>query len=83
MGVFDTGARAENFFYTWSEISYSPVDWFRAGLAVQRTRLYHTNLDIQRGILVGLNYKKVDFTTYVFNLGWTDPTVVLAMGVSF
>jgi len=51
--------------------------------AVQRTRLYHTNLDIQRGILVGLSYKKVDFTTYVFNLGWTDPTVVLAVGVSF
>ena len=50
---------------------------------MQRTRLYHTNLDIQRGILVGLSYKKVDFTTYVFNLGWTDPTVVLAVGVSF
>ena len=23
------------------------------------------------------------FTTYVFNLGWTDPTVVLAMGLKF
>jgi len=25
----------------------------------------------------------VDFTTYVFNAGWADPTVVLAMGFKF
>jgi hypothetical protein len=81
--VFDTGNSAGNFFYTWTELSYSPVDWFRAGLAIQRTKLYHTNLDVQRGFLVGFNYKKVDFTTYIFNLGWTDPTVVFAVGVQF
>jgi len=81
--VLDTGDRPGTFFYTWSELSYSPVDWLRAGFAVQRTKLYHTDLDLQRGFLVGLNYKKVDFTTYVFNLGWTEPTVVLAVGVSF
>ena len=81
--VFDTGNSAGNFFYTWTELSYSPVNWFRAGLAIQRTKLYHTNLDLQRGFLVGFNYKKVDFTTYIFNLGWTDPTVVFAIGVQF
>jgi len=27
--------------------------------------------------------KKVHFTTYVFNLGWTKPTVVFEMGVGF
>jgi len=25
----------------------------------------------------------MDFTTYVFNAGWTDPTVVLALSVKF
>jgi hypothetical protein len=81
--VFDTGDRSGNFAYTWSELSYSPVDWFRAGVAVQRTKAYTTDLDLQRGVLVGFLYKKVNFTTYVFNLGWTDPTVVLAVGVEF
>jgi hypothetical protein len=81
--LFDTGNSAGSFFYTWSELSISPVEWFRAGLVVQRTKLYHTDLDIQRGFLVGFSYKKVDFTTCVFNLGWTDPTVVLAVGVGF
>jgi len=81
--VFDTGNSSANFFYTWTELSYAPVAWFRAGLAIQRTKLYHTDLDLQRGFLVGFNYRHVDFTAYVFNLGWTDPTLVFTVGVSF
>jgi len=81
--VFDTGDSAGNFFYTWSELTYSPLNWLRVGLATQRTKAYQSNLDIQRGFLVGVSYKKVDFTTYIFNAGWTDPTVVLAMGFNF
>ncbi len=72
-----------NFFYTWSELSYSPVEWLRARLAVQRTKAYKSELDIQRGFLVGASYHNAEFTTYVFDLGWTDPTVVLARGYSF
>jgi len=79
----DAGDASENFFYTWSELTYSPWDWLRVGLAIQRTKAYQTDFDIQRGFLVGATYRKVDFTTYVFNLGWTDPTLVLAVGYSF
>ena len=39
--------------------------------------------DVQRGFFAGFSYKRLDFTTYVFNAGWTDPTVVLAMGFKF
>jgi len=81
--VFDTKNDAGNYFYSWNELTYSPTDWFRAGLVSQRTRAYHTSLDVQRGLLAGFSYKKVDFTTYVFNAGWTDPTVVLALGFKF
>jgi hypothetical protein len=81
--VFDLQDRTGNFFYTWSELTYSPVDWFRTGLVVQRTKAYQTALDIQRGLLAGFSYKKFDFTAHVFNFGWTDPTVVLAVGVNF
>jgi hypothetical protein len=81
--VFDASGSSGNFFYTWSELSYSPVKWFRAGLAIQRTKAYKTDFDIQRGLLAGVSYKKIDFTAYVFNLGWTTPTVVLGIGVNF
>ena len=80
--VVDAGNSSENFFYTWSELTYSPWEWLRAGLVMQRTRAYETSLDVQRGFLVGASYKHVEFTTYVFNLGWTDPTVVLAIGLN-
>lgn len=81
--VFDTKNSGGNFFYNWNELAYAPTDWLRFGLASQRTRAYQTPLDVQRGFFAGISYKRVDFTTYVFNAGWTDPTVVLAMGFKF
>lgn len=81
--VFDTGDSSESFFYNWSELSLAPVDWFRFGLVTQRTRVYHSDRDIQRGLLVGFSYKMVDLTTYVFNPDNGDPTVVAAVTLSF
>jgi hypothetical protein len=81
--VFDTKDHTGSFFYSWMELTYSPREWCRAGLVAQRTKAYHTDLDIQRGFLVGFAHKRVDFTTYVFNAGWTQPTVVLSLGFNF
>ena len=81
--VFDLDNSEDSFFYNWSELSVSPVDWFRFGLVGQRTRAYQTEVDIQRGLLVGFTYKKVDFTTYVFNLDQGQTTWVFAVGLSF
>jgi len=81
--VFDTKNVDSNFFYNWNELTYSPTDWFRAGLASQKTRLYQTPLDVQRGFFAGVTYRRLDFTTYVFNVGWTSPTVLLGLGFSF
>jgi hypothetical protein len=78
--LFDT-ERSKSFFYTWSDISYSPVEWLRAGIAIQRTKAYQTKLDVQRGPFLGFDYKALDFTVYVFNVGWTDPTAVFALGI--
>ena len=80
--VFDTTNRDGSFFYTWTSLTYS-VDWFRGGFVEQRTKAYHTSLDVQRGFLVGVSRKKIEFTTYVFDPGIADPTVVLELGVSF
>jgi hypothetical protein len=48
-----------------------------------RIRFDLSLLDVQRGFLVGVSHKNLEFTSYVFNVGWTDPTVVLEVGVSF
>ena len=81
--VIDTNEVSNRYFYAWNELSYAPVKWFRFGGVAQRTRVYHTGLDVQRGFLVGLMVKKVDFTTYVFNPGVTDTTLVFSIGYTF
>jgi hypothetical protein len=81
--IFDTDTKSGNFFYTWTQLTYSPVKWFTAGYVMQRTRAYQTQLDIQRGLLIGFTVKKLTFTTQIFNIGETDPTTVLSLGYSF
>jgi len=81
--VYDTGDRSASFFYSWSELSLSPVEWFRFGLVAQRTRAYESDLDVQRGFLVGFSCEPVDLTAYVFNPDKDEPTVVVAAVVNF
>jgi hypothetical protein len=81
--VFDTSDSSESFFYTWSELGWTPMEWLRIGLVVQRTKVYETDFDIQRGFLVGVSYKRASFTTYVFNPDASQPTVVLGASLSF
>jgi len=81
--VFDTTDSAGSFLYTWSELAWSPVEWCRVGMVVQRTKAYQTEFDIQRGVLVGVSYKRADVTAYVLNPDASRPTGVVAVGVRF
>jgi hypothetical protein len=81
--VFDADDSADSFFYNWSELTYGPADWLRVGLVTERTRVFETERDVQRGLLVGLSYKDLEATTYVFNPDDSDPVVVFSVAVSF
>lgn len=81
--VFDAGDSSDRFLYTWSELSLSPADWWRLGLVVQRTRVYQSERDVQRGFFAGFSYKRADVTGYVFNPDDAAPTVVLGVTLGF
>lgn len=81
--LFDLGDSSSSYFYMWSELSFWPTDWLRAGLVGQRTRVYQTERDIQRGLLVGLTAGRVDGAVYYFNPGADDHFLVVSLGVSF
>ena len=81
--VFSTKNKNGSFFYSWPQLTYSPLDWLHLGLVAQRTKAYHTSFDTQRGLLVGFSHKKVEFTIYILNPGWSDPTLVLELRWSF
>jgi hypothetical protein len=82
--VFDLHDLGASFFYSWSEAGFSPLAWLRLGLVVQRTRVLHNDLDLQRGVFVGVTVLgAVTLAAYELNLGWISPTYVGAVGVSF
>jgi len=81
--VFDTDDSSESFFYNWSELTLSPVNWFRFGIVTQRTRAYESDRDIQRGVLVGLSLKNVDLSAIVLNPDEDKPVFAFSLGVTF
>ena len=74
-----TEKSSENFFYTWSELSYDITGWMHGGIVIQRTRVYETGLDLQRGLLVGFSEQRIEGTAYMLNAGWTTPTWVFSL----
>ena len=78
--VFDTHDSANNFFYTWPQITYSPIDWLHVGFVAQRTVAIES--DTEYGFLFGLTHKKTEFTSYILSPG-PKPTVVLELGYNF
>jgi hypothetical protein len=78
----DNHGHEGNYFYTWTEVAGYPTDWFRAGLAIQRTRAYASDLDIQRGAFVGFSFSRWDIAAYDFN-PFDEATYVLAGRVTF
>ena len=73
--VFDAGETADSFFYNWSELTFAPVESFRFGMVTQRTRVYQTDREIQRGLLAGFSFKNLYVAGYVFNPDDEKPTL--------
>jgi hypothetical protein len=81
--VFDFRDSSGNFFYNWSELTWSPYEWMHIGFVGERTRVYKSDLDIQRGFLIGFSWKKVNLTAYVLNVDKSSPITILAIGFHF
>lgn len=81
--MFDTDGKENNYFYDWSDLTYSIRDWLQAGFSVQRTRLYQTNLDIQRGIVIGGSHKNFGISVYIFNIGFDRAYSVVTASMNF
>ncbi len=81
--VVDSSSSSDSFFYNWSELTFAPVEWLRAGVVTQRTRAYQTNREIQRGVLVGVSRGRIDVSAIVFNPDESKPVVVVMAAVRF
>jgi len=62
-----TGVKEENYFYTYSELAYNPMTQLRIGGAANRTKLFHSSLDFQRGIFAQYIIKQLTAGIYFYN----------------
>jgi hypothetical protein len=81
--VFDADDSDDDFFYSWSELTYSPTDWLRAGIVAQRTKIREEDSDIQVGPMVGVTWESLDFNASLLFPQHGDPAIVLGFGIEF
>jgi len=81
--LIDGQDAADSFAYHWSEASVWITEQIRAGVVTQRTRVYETPRDIQRGLLVGVSLGRLEGVVYAFNPFDDDHFVVASLGFTF
>jgi hypothetical protein len=77
--VYDLDSAHDSFVYSWTEGGYSPAEWVRVGIVGQRTRLYDTGLDVQRGIFGQVIFGRTTLGVYWFNPGGGPDTFSVAL----
>jgi hypothetical protein len=81
--LIDTGHGDDHFFYSWSELTLTPVDWLRFGIAAQRTRVFESERELQPGVLLGVRFGPVGVTGHVFDPDTRTPVVVVSVEAEF
>ena len=73
----------DRYYYAWSELGWKPIEWLRLGLVGQRTRVVHTDRDLQRGLFAQLILGRATLGIYAFNPDSASRYVIGALGVQF
>jgi len=81
--LFDFESKENNFFYNWTDFTYSPLDWLWFGISGQLTKVYETELETDRGLLLGAAYQNFEFTGYYYNAFTDDAFFMLALTTDF
>ena len=81
--VYNTDHSSDSFFYSWSELTLSPLEWLHVGFAGQRTRTDKADRDYQPGLVVGVSFERLAFSTYVFDSHEGKPTWIFALSFTF
>lgn len=77
--LFDREERDDDYFYSWSTLTYGFTDEFSAGLVTERSKLVDTDLALQRGLALEFQHERMGFSLYTYNLGSDDSYTVVAL----
>ena len=77
--VFSFGQKEENYFYSWSEVSYELFSSVYAGLALQQTKSFSLPNVFEPGIMAGITIKNFDIPVYCFSPTSSNRNFVLGV----
>jgi len=78
--LFDLEDSDDDFFYSWSTLTYGLTDWLRAGLVTERSRLVDTDVSLQRGLALEVARAHLGLSLYAYNIGTDDSYAVVSLG---
>ena len=81
--VFDLEGKENNFFYNWSEAGITAFDKLRVGISLSRTRLFQSDLELQKGIFAQYSFWKLTAGVFYFNPFSSDNYVIASLGIEF
>lgn len=81
--VVDFAGKENNFFYTWTELAITPFKNFRTGISGNRTRLYQSDLEVQKGIFTQYSFWKLTAGLHYFNPFSDDYFLIATMSIEF
>jgi len=82
--VFDFKEKENNFFYMYSELAIRPIKPIRTGMMVQRTKLFETKFEIQRGIFAEYYFlKRFRMGVFYFDPFSSDNYWIASVSVDF
>lgn len=81
--VIDFADKENNFFYTWSEVAVSPFDFLRTGISAQRTRLYQSDKELNRGLFTEFSFWKLTAGLHYFQPFSSDDFLVASLNFEF
>jgi hypothetical protein len=81
--LFELNDKANSFFYSWSEFSFAPKDWFWFGISWQRLKPYQSDNALEKGFTAGFAYKNLALQGYYFNPGAESQFGIVSLAVSF
>jgi hypothetical protein len=81
--VFDFESKEGNFFYMYSEMAITPLPSLRTGLTAQRTRLFKTTRDVQRGLFAEYYFGRCRAGIFAFNPFNSDNYWIASFSVDF
>jgi len=80
--LFDAHDSDDDFFYSWSTLTFGFTDWLRAGLVTERTKLVDTDFSVQPGLALEISNPHFVFSLYAYDIGTDDHYAVVSLGLA-